>query len=59
MKRNELWIFMKDKGLSNEHVAKLLNVSTMTVRIWKCNSDRNITTNDFKLLKLLTGENGD
>ena len=50
---NELKEFMSEHSLSEDMVAKLLGVSTMTVKIWKCKSERNITRKDFALPKYL------
>ena len=51
--RNELWKFMHDHNLQDHQVAKMLSVSLMTVKIWKCNSERQITAKDFQLLKYM------
>lgn len=56
-RRNELWKFMHDHNLSDHQVAKMLSVSIMTVKIWKCNSERVITDKDFQLLKYMVNAN--
>ena len=48
---------MHDHNLSDHQVAKMLSVSLMTVKIWKCNSERSITDKDFQLLKYMVNAN--
>ena len=55
--KNELYQFMEEHSLTDEDVARILHVSLMTVRIWKCKSERNITKKDFALLKYIVREN--
>jgi hypothetical protein len=53
---NELKWFMLVRDIKEKDIANALNVSLTTVRIWKCKSERNITPNNMKLLKLLFPE---
>lgn len=55
---NELSKFMKENGLKNEDICKILDVSHSTVAIWKCKSQRSITDKDFQLLKYVVKERG-
>jgi DNA-binding transcriptional regulator YiaG len=56
---NELIILMKKYNLKTIDVAKILNVSPTTVRIWRSKAVRCITNNDLQLLKLLIKDKKD
>jgi hypothetical protein len=52
MKNQKLIKLMKDYDLRVNDVARILNVSPMSVRIWRCKSERSITENNLRLLEL-------
>jgi DNA-binding transcriptional regulator YiaG len=51
--KNELRLLMERKNLSDRDVARMLDVSETTVRIWKSNSEKSITEKDLLLLRYL------
>jgi len=55
--RQELLTLMEKYNITAWNVANLLNVSKMTVRIWRCASSRDIPTSKLELLKFKLKEN--